>query len=162
MPIEELFRRGQCFSSVGPRPAPAGLPAIEINITGIVNQVRDIQDLPWTDGRGAPGHRWRWRAAGTSQGLPILQVQLYGYIGAHVELHATALRDGNRPAILVTPNGNINGGAAQGWGEPLCLSLLTNFDRNDITYVLHIVLAAAELEDVALQRYPWSKKKSYD
>lgn len=136
-PINNLIPRGICYSGTFARVAPpAPLPPVDINITSNIQNANDITLVPWTEGTGTPGHRWRWRAAGT-RGGPIVEMQLYGWYGAHVELRMTAPRTANRPAIAVTPNENVNGGGSDGWGEVLCLNAM-NFQRGDMTYVLHV------------------------
>ncbi|RKK10512.1 hypothetical protein BFJ66_g17738 [Fusarium oxysporum f. sp. cepae] len=123
--VEPLFRRqGQCFSLVVPRPAPAqALPPRDIDITANIFGPRAPVDLPWTPGDRTPGHVWQWRAWRSRDGTrAFLETQFYGYQGAHVELRVRAPREGDRPAIEVEPNVNVNGGGAAGWGEIRCIT----------------------------------------
>ncbi|XP_014556049.1 hypothetical protein COCVIDRAFT_27131 [Bipolaris victoriae FI3] len=144
MPIKDLESRQSgftCFSGLfRGRTLEAGLPPVYINITPNLNVYRNVEDIPWTNGGNVRNHRWRWRA-GIVGGDPTVQVQVYGYVGAHVELRATAPRSDSprRPAIELTPNENVNGGQGNGWGEAVCLSVM-NIPRPDMTYTLFVRL----------------------
>ncbi|KAE8845457.1 hypothetical protein HRS9139_00024 [Pyrenophora teres f. teres] len=139
LPSKHILPRGQCVGRLFITPSPpAPLPPVDINITPNVNGARNIGSLPWTTGQRTPGHIWRWRAAG-GRGSPVVQVQLYGYFGAHVELRVTAPATADRLEVQLTPNENVNGGGAEGWGETLCLSA-KDVGRRDATYVLHLSL----------------------